>query len=284
MEFDLSLLDDMPERRWQVIALLVESGRMPRRRAGEDDIRRGFHFLRRYKAPAPLVSKLVLRDEYPELYWAYGLYENPKSERWIIEAGLLTDVPLPELAEYVAKPLGVVQTYERMFYDVRDRLGSRGYILNRVLMPSYSRGMHSRDFDLMFKTLAYCAGWSIFKEFIDSGVLTDDSRSFLESGRNDRLLKLGWMASHRLEVNNFNALEVMDLCLKLQEMEQNLKGGTRDDVNKLLAGLLQSCVTTMLPRDCKVIDEPRAGVGVGLKYGEAIPVTAEVHDGKAEQN
>jgi len=291
MRENIGMLDDLPSHRWETVALLVECQRKPNRRTSDKFIHRGFNFLKRYST-ATALSKLDVRRDYPDLYWAYGIYDNPNSERWIIEAGLLTDISTQALAKYVGKPLMVIQTYEKMFYDVRSRLDSRGYMLNRIMMPAFDRGVHARDFDLLYKILAYCMGWKTFTEFIDSRPLADETRAQLSGSFQDRMLKLGWMAAHRLEINNYNAIEVIDKCIRLREVEsqQNLGGAGRDEVMGLLGGLLDRCVTTMLPiREVLQLDEPRVTGRNVLKYGEKIPIavpepsTGEAYDGEVEQ-
>jgi hypothetical protein len=157
-------------------------------------------------------------------------------------------------------------------------LEARGYILNQVLMPSVGKGMHSRDFDFMYKTLAYCAGWTVFSEFIDHRNSSSDTIGYLTQNFRDSTLKLGWLATQRLNINNYNAIEVIDRCIQLMALEHD-KGReiAKDTAAAMMNDLLQQCRMAILPAKEQVSAcEPRVSEVMGgekfLKFGEPIPV------------
>ncbi len=253
--------ENSPSAAWDMVVEMVDSNRAPTRRPEDEVYRKGFHFLKRFKtAYGP--DRLSLRRDYPTLFAAFMLFNDTRSERWIIEAGLLTDVKSEELAEYVAQPVGVIEEYEKYFYNVRARLKSRGYILNQVLTPSFGRGMHQRDYDMMYKTMAYCMGWNVFTEFIDRREMSATTRSVIGTGFRDNLIRLGYQATQRMELNNFNAHIVIELCLKLAELESAKgPGGGREDAMVLLQDLLAQCKLAILPSSRPLdFNEPRVDV------------------------
>jgi len=283
--------DDAPNWRWAVVRAMYDNSEPPSRNPEENAFNRGLRFLRQLKKNR-IVDVLAARREYPDLYTAHNLYENTGSERWIIEAGLLTNVGLAELGKYVAQSEEVIKTYALYFFDVKDKLDSRGYILNRVLTPaSQKMGISPQDPDFAYKSMAYGLGWDGFTEFIDRRGLSDKLRGFLNTDFKDRLVKLGWMATHVVSLNNFTAIPIFEQVLKLMSMElqtRNEMGVSKDETLALMGALLNSCKVTILPYGSDLcLDEPRAlemihGGRPKLSYGDPIPIERKQH-GRAEQ-
>lgn len=284
MQDQINFCDDAPDEIWDTIVAMVDENRAPGRNLPQM-YREGYNYLRRWRA-ASRTDLPALRRDFPVLCPAHMLYCNQKSEKWIVEAGLLSEVDPYKLSEYICKDTAIIEKYHDLFFNVRSKLQSRGYILNQILLPAFSRGVSERDYDLMYKTIAYCLGWSVFSEFIDYKALSDDSRMRLQEGFRDNMIKLGYVASRRLEVNNFNATLVIDSCIKMQEMEREARlnmaqGGS---VVNLLGELLVKCKTVIAaPSPTLMLDEPRAeGMINGMRvieYGQPIP--AEENHGKA---
>jgi len=221
--------------------------------------RRSYRFLRRW-VKASICEADKLKREYPDIYVAYCLYLNPASVRWIIEAGLLTDVSYEDMAEYVGKSVDVLKTYEKLFFNVRHRLDSKGEIMNMVLLPTVASGLDGRDFDFLYKTLAYCAGWKALQAFIEVGEMDANTEDWLQSSFRSRLKKLGWIAVHRVEVNQFTAIEIIDRCLELVRLEkEHGTGAAQDQASQLMKDLLEGSSLTIISSKAKLsANEPRA--------------------------
>jgi hypothetical protein len=264
-EPDLLSLDS-PSHRWDIITALVEEGHAPNR-DDEGLIRRGYFYSRREK-DSSAHEVLRLRRDYPELSRAHALRKSDYGVRWVIEAGFLAGTPLDVLGAYTAQPVPALQAYADYFFDVRDKLPARGYILSQVLHPAINRGLDTRDFDFMYKTLSYCGGWEVFTEFIDLKRMGEKTGEWVRNSFQDRVWKLGWMAAHRVNVNNFNAVELIEKCLDLMRMEREEgKQPARDSALVLVKNLLNQCQMTMMPSAEKLsADEVRAS----LKY-EPVP-------------
>ena len=256
----LDLTGNAPDRRWTAAAAYVESKRPISRSEADPHIRAAYWFLRRWNNAKKDYEQMAIAADYPDLCRAFALYSDVGTERWMIEAGALADIPYSELGDYVNQPAKVVELYEALFYDVRPKLKARGYILNRVLMPAAARGMHGHDYDLLFKTVAYCGGWKAFQEFIDSSPMSPEVRKWVRDSSEDKLLKQGWIAAHRLDVNNFNAPLILELTVKLKTIEQEAgKQGLQDESLQILRNLLDQFATTIVPPQAQfALDEPRA--------------------------
>jgi hypothetical protein len=273
--------EDAPDWRWAVVRAMYDNGDPPTRNPDEHLFNRGLRFLRRIKK-GRIVDVLAAKREYPDLYTAHNMHNNPASEKWIIEAGLLTNVSTAELGKYVAQPEEVITAYATYFFDVKAKLDSRGYIINRVLTPaSQKMGINPQDPDFSYKSMAYGLGWEGFTEFIDRRGISDKLRGFLNTDFKDRLVKLGWMATHVVSLNNFTAIPIFEQVLKLMAMElqvRNEMGVSKDESLALMGALLNSCKVTILPHGSDLcLDEPRALEMIHegqpkLSYGDPIPI------------
>jgi hypothetical protein len=293
---NLSFSEQTPSWRWDFVRALMDENRKPNRTT-EPLVARAWRFLRRWIKGSG-VTRMQLQADYPDIYAAYALYANPQSERWIVEAGLLSDASFEKVGEFVGKPASVIELYGKLFYDIRDKRAAKGYIANRVLMPAAQRGMDGRDYDFFMKTMAYFAGWSAMTEFVCDGELTEDMQTMLNNNFVNRMLKLGYIATHRLEVNNYNAIEVIEQCVKLRELEQTRRGPlSQNETWSVMESLLRKCATTAMSgtsdheKDGQMIEtltypahEPRvlentSGGRPILTYGDPIPICAPVDAG-----
>jgi hypothetical protein len=278
---DLYTIDEAPDREWRIITDLVENNREPGRRSEQALRRNAYHFLRRW-IKSSVCEADKLKKEHPDIYVAACLNQNPLSVKWIIEAGLLTDVSFEELGKYVGKPVSVIKVYEKLFFDVRGRLDSKGQILNSVLLPTIVSGFDGRDFDFLYKTIAYCAGWKAFQAFVEVGEMDPNTESWLASSFRSRLNKIGWLAVHRIEVNQFTAIEIIDKCLELKRVEQERGlGAAQDQAAQLMKDLLTGTSLTIISSKEKLLaDEPRATSSRLDTYSGSLALPKEILDGK----
>jgi len=280
---------EAPDREWNIIADLLKRGRAPSRSAQDKMRRRAYYFMKKWVRPGQFISDLEdLKRDDPDIFTARCLYGDPTSVRWIIEAGLLTPAPYEEIGDYIGYPASVIDVYEQLFYQVRDRLESRGYIQNMILMPVVAKSLHSQDFDFLYKILGYCSGWRALTSFIDVGEMDANTEGWINSSLRSRLKKLGWMAVHRVEVNQFSALEIIDKCLELQRIEREQgTGNAQDQAATLMKDLLESRSLTIISSKEKLpVTEPRALDGPVEPYDGPYAKPQEVvrhGDGEAQQ-
>jgi len=205
-----------PDWRWSIAGEMVRRSDPPDR--GSDRLLiQAYRFLVRFKDPAA-TARLRLRKDYPEIYAAHALYRDPLSERWLIEAGLLSDVPFQELAEYVAQTARTVETYGALFFDVKEKMKSRGWVMTRILMPPRMASQPT-DLDFLLKAVAYFAGWGVLREYLEAKRLSPGARTYLTEDYRDQVLRRSWEAAHRVEINKFNVVEVMEMQLKAMALD-----------------------------------------------------------------
>lgn len=253
-----------PTWRWDLITSLLENGEELPRSHPDTWLRQGFTFMRKYENAKEHTRFIRLLADYPAIYAAHELYMDWTSERWVIEAAVIADVSVEEISEHAGHPEEVVTAYEMLFYDIRKKLSARGWIMNRVMMPAIQRGIHERDYDMMLKSIAFDHGWAHLKSFMGTGCFTEESRRWIKTAVRDNVLRKGYVATTRTEINNFNAMDMIGLCLKLEEIETTKgSGASTEEANKVFGQLLENCTTTVMGTDLPLTDEPRAAELLG---------------------
>jgi len=277
MEFPREIvLDDGPEWRWNRVTQIVEQDRTPPRRMSDAMIRRACNYLRRYHRLREMEDQVWLQGDYPDLFGAHRMYENPESEKWIIEAGILAKQDDVFLAQYIASKPEVIKAYADYFFDVRSRLNSPGFIINRVLRPAAQRGAAVDENEMMIKMAAWTGGWNLVQETLDSRHLSVDSLNWLKTAFIHELVKKGWMATRRVDVNNFTAMDIINSVLRVAELEHEAKKtklihkDEKAQTNEVLAGLqgLLNQMQTGTLRPDKVIGPEKRSMVLEESHGK----------------
>jgi len=63
-------------------------------------------------------------------------------------------------------PGTVISLYERIFFNVNEKLKNRDYIMTCVIGPSVHSGLSDRDFDLLWKLFGYLYGPVVLNAFV----------------------------------------------------------------------------------------------------------------------
>lgn len=253
-----------PTWRWDLITSFLENGEELPRSHPDNWLRQGFNFMRKHENAKEHNRFMRLLLDYPAIYQAHELYIDWTSERWMIEAAIIAGVEAAELAQFVGHPEDVITAYEMLFYDIRKKLSSRGWVLNRVMMPAVQRGIHERDYDMMLKSIAFEHGWEHLKSYMGSGCFSEASRKWIKTAIRDNLLRKGYVATARTEVNSYNAIDMIGLCLKLEEIETTKgSGASTEEAGKVFSQLLENCATTVMGTEASLLDEPRAAELLG---------------------
>ena len=279
MEDNNNIFLDAPNARWETVVAYAAENRSLPLSPDRRWLRTGVRFLQRWKT-STRAQLHQLEREYGPLFRAHLLYDNIHSERWIIEAGLLTrDATIPDIAKYIGQDQSVVEMYQLYFFDIRTKLQAEGFITTQLLSPAFGSGLHMGDPDALYKALAYVKGWKLFCELISHATSSEEALEFLRRDFETGLLKLGWAATKFVTPNNYNAVELLQTVLKMKEIDKEdtmkIAGG---EALSSLNSLLAHCKTSILPskEPMKVLAEPRTsellGAPKGLKYGEPIPV------------
>ena len=86
---------------------------------------------------------MKLAEQKPTLFWAHYLYYQPDHPlRWTVEARILAGESDLKIARRIGCGVEIIQTYEALFFNVREKLKRTDYIFNVVLKGVVVRGLH----------------------------------------------------------------------------------------------------------------------------------------------
>ena len=116
--------------RWQRAGRLLELGLRWSRRRDDGPTRMAKEYragLRRCRAAA---DRRRLERKMPAVAGAIAIAEGEPTTRWAVEARLLAGEPIDDIARKTALTPRAVATFEELFFNVRDRLENRGYLIH----------------------------------------------------------------------------------------------------------------------------------------------------------
>jgi hypothetical protein len=164
---------------------------------------------------------------YPDAYHAHLLHYSAAAEvRQILEARLLTKEPLAVIAKRLATTPEAIQYYEKIFFNVRDRLAATDWI-SGIVRGSYnpesrgnSAGTDERGY--LLRLVAYYGGVLALDAMI-SGLSTvqppqreKDVSAWLETGLRQSVLSQATAAASVLMPGQPNVMQLMTLALKIR--------------------------------------------------------------------
>ena len=97
-------------------------------------------------------AKHLLSVNRPDIFWAYWAWSsNVNPMKHSIEAHLLARESNFEVGFRCGVAPEVIEAYEHLFFNVREKLQHTKYVLNCVMGPSIHRGVSEREYDLLWK-------------------------------------------------------------------------------------------------------------------------------------
>jgi hypothetical protein len=187
------------------------------------------------------IDRWSLMEELPDFYTAHLIYlrgddEDRHPMRYAIEARLLAGQPYYEIAELIGLSTEAIQTYERLFFNVVEKLRFTDYIMTCVIGPSVHAGLSDRDYDLLWKLFGYLYGPVVLDSFINTtsrrfrpesinevdAVLADDTRSALQR-------KVA-ITARTFMLNPFSQSELLNIYARFLEVEKETNSGKAQDV------------------------------------------------------
>jgi len=185
-----------------------------------------------------------LANQMPGLYYAHKIYLRTETDdRWTIEARILADQPVNLIARKQHTTPEVIWWYEKLFFDVRDKLQSRDYIINRVLGPAVHRGINERDFDLLLKLYALLGGPLVVDALVSMSMLTgakpqneQELEAYFKRDTADCVRRKASLAARCVPINSHTQMTLLDTHHKLLALEQAKDDGI-DATNQIITSL-----------------------------------------------
>jgi hypothetical protein len=183
-----------------------------------------------------------LASNMPDMFAAFEIFEDTSCGlRWIFEASIMANRSLKEMSEYLKTDVDVLETYEIVFFDVRDALDNRGCVVSNVLMPLTTNSVLPRDPDILWKALAYYGNWDVVKTCWEIGHAAPAALDFLNKANHEKVVANAFDALHTTHVNNFNATDHIRVALDKQRQDFEMGNVTHgNQATTALTGLLGS--------------------------------------------
>jgi len=109
-----------------------------------------------------------VQNIHPATQTAWQLYQERSDVAQELEARVLGQQSATEIATVLRLDVETVVSYERLFFDVRDRLRHSDYILLKAIHPPWLRDHYEADLWAVLKLLAYHGGLAVFEAALDA--------------------------------------------------------------------------------------------------------------------
>lgn len=242
----LNALRNNPMRspHWKWLRVLsIESGGPKASRAmdGADGfrwIRRALRLKRRHAEAAsrPMALYHLARVD-GDLFWAHSLWADEKQPtRWAIEARILAGETNEEIAKKIGCEVGVIDAYESVFFNVREKLANTEYIVNVVMADSVTKGLTERQYDLLWKMFGYTGGSHVLDAMItrfsaiERPKKPEDVSEFFQNSAINSMRHKAAVAALTVPINSHTQLALLDAYVKYVEIERTTENATKAQV------------------------------------------------------
>lgn len=266
---------------WRLIRVheLLDERQRPDARVDDRWVREAHSVCRKLPDADTAVERRRLQKRHPHMFHAFQVYQNRRFVRWFIEAMILANASRESIGESHALDEAVVESYEMMFFDVRDRLDARGFISSTVLAPCKSNGTMPATEEFVWKVLGFYAGEEILHDYLSHGRLSPELRQFLDEDTQARLLKAAWLAARILQVDEKNAKRALAMHERSQRKPITRAPDTRkDDEHELLESVQSQMRWIMAQRKAPGVDP---GDGEDRAHSEEPSGTGPAQEGGA---
>ena len=179
----------------------------------------------------------VLRvfDKHSAIATAYDIWGEQSSSsghskicpvRYEIEARLLANEDVCTVAESTQIDAEVIEAYEKLFFNVCDKLNSSTYILHVAIGDAVQRGMTDRDYHILWKLYAFVRGSKMLEflmyTFTDMDKATNAHQvdTMLAADYRSNMRRKAALSARMMGVNNFTQDRLIELQTKIVEIEK----------------------------------------------------------------
>jgi hypothetical protein len=213
-----------PYWRWQRARSLVERGRYFSRRRDDAPTGRVVHYLRALARSRSGRPGAALPNDFAAIHAARQLHESAAPTRLLVQARLLARQTSLAIAVLTGVPSPVVEAYESIFFNVRDRIRARDWILLHAIGPTVCPKTATPDAGTVLKSFAYCGGplvLNVVAPYLLGGQNLFNPPLDLSTaeGRTEQAVRLA-VAAHMLPRDPATDNKLQKIMLLLQERER----------------------------------------------------------------
>lgn len=284
-------------RQERVLELMehMPNPKKPHRRRDDRYVREYYRFLRKYAAQTTESERVAMFDANPSLYYAHSIHFHPDKEwRSVAQGFLLTGDTLESCAAALDTLPEALDWYERLFFNVRDRLEAEAWVAKTVLGSSAYRAANregsvtENQQDILFKLFGYYGGPIILKIVISGfrrGSLPrrpEEISPWFDSTFTMLIKSRATQAARVFQINKYNVMQLMEIQCSIMTSERSvLQGGPETDVEQNVQAFMERIPWVMAKKGAKDLDnnaleqhyatssvEPRADEQMALALGQ----------------
>lgn len=255
-------------------------------------IKRAVKFYRALKAATTMTELTRIVERYPEIYWAYEIFESSTDLKSVVDAHVLARVSPARIASKTRRSVDIIEAYEELFFDIRTSLDNEFYILYAVLGQNYQNLKPDIDYTVLWKCYGYYAGPFVLRALISKfapGSWVDEEDKVGSGIQDDMVTQIKLktsIAAKTIPVNGRTQLGLLNAFIKFVEVEKNSE--SQEASTQLLLSGVEQLYTNMriniAGRDPNAgytaIDTGLVGIydkgGVELRYDELMDVAGGV--------
>ena len=223
--------------RWQRGALLAQRGLPPSRVRDDEMIAKAARYSIARAACRDEFEADALNDRWEALSVAHAIrFANQGSSmyhtRQELESRLLSGQAYEAISYRMSLSRQIVEWYEGLFFNVRDRIDRESWVLHYVLGPTLHTGFSDRDIEILWKLFAYKGGPlvldAILAKFINSShASTQEGVSgFVNQHGEGQWAMKNCIAAYTANTRDtFSKLQVAELHLKYAALKQDAGRG-----------------------------------------------------------
>lgn len=195
------------------------------------------------------------------MYLAYEIYDEsdegdipkgrPHPTRYEIEARILAEESFASIGWKTHVAEGAIEIYEKLFFNVLDRIDSESYICNQIIgSEALQKGLGDRDYDKIWKLYGYHHGEGAVDELVTTfpqkrkKLARGEMESVWEEDKRATMNRKAALAARSMAVNNFTNLPIFDAQTKATEVANKSLSGVggggalSEDWLKLIGNIL----------------------------------------------
>lgn len=272
------------DARWTRALYIHETGDTL---TAKDDtwVRQALSYLKRMKlakaGPDVAASTRRAVTAFPIIHAAEEIKAESRLVRWLLEAMTLANEPRHVMAQATALPSAVVEAYENLFYDVRDRLQADVFIMSSIMPPGMVRtGVPTFDVDVTYKLLAYRGGCKTLLAYAGFGELTPAAQTVIDATIHSNMRRSALTASTARPASPGYANEIITEFLQLQAQEQNRAPEAVHAAFKDSVQTIQSAITLSvggIKRTPLLLGAVEAGASAAIRRLAEVKVSSTNH-------
>ena len=222
-----------PSWRWE-IANSLHSDSVRSERTKDTAILRAADFVRSLASDRDEPSQSTRNKSDLAVRRAYEIWKDAGSIRWAIEARILAAESFESIAKKCGTLLETIIWYEKLFFNVLDRLDAHYYIVCTVIGSEWHEGLTEKDYPVIWKAYGFFAGPEVL-DFVITGFAGEkkpeqsaDIDAFLAADIRSSVMRRAVIAARMNSSSDKNRVRLLAQLFRLSLLDQSRRTHDRD--------------------------------------------------------